>query len=182
MIIGMLLLAAAAGFLGWRWHTARQALLRCEAENQDLQQEIAVKQNLQRMLTERNAEIRRLRAGLRQREADARALEEQASQLNLKLFDESGRRILAEKEEGARRMKLELLERQLDEAAARRREDREAAKKREGELLEIIERQQQRLDKLSDEKSRRARRARQDVMPDQVTISEILARAGVDEG
>ena len=182
MILGMVLLAALAGYFCWQWRTERQAHMRSEAEKQDLQQEIAIRENLERMLTDRNAEIRRLRAGLRQREADARALEEQASQLNLKLFDESGRRILAQKEEGARRMKLELLERQLDEAIARRREDREAAKKRENELLEIIDRQQQRLDKLTDDKARRPRRARQDAMPEQVTLSELLAQVGADEG
>ena len=177
MIVVLALTAGLAGYLFWRLTQARQALKRLEGELESYRQDRAIRHNLQRILNARDGEIRRLRLRIRQNEDEAQALEEQATQLNLSLFHESSLRILREKEEGARRMKLDLMERQLDEANAGRREDRAAAKQREQELLEIIDRQQQRLDKLGADRTHKPRRARQEVELDQVTFDDLLAPA-----
>lgn len=174
MIICLLLLAGLAGWLGWRLYEARRALARSGAEYRELEQDHAIRQNLQRILDARDGEIRRLKQRLRQYEEQARALEDQTSQLNLTLFHESGLRILAEKEDGAKRMKLALLERQLDEANASLRQARAAAADRERALQEIVDQQNRQLDRQAADRGRRARRARQEAELDQVTINDLL--------
>lgn len=174
LIIALVLAIALAGWLAWRLFSVRQALTHAEQERRDMQKDRAIRQNLQRILNTRDSEIRRLRERLRQYEADAHELESRASELNLNLFRESGLRILAEKEDGAKRMKVELLERQLEEGRAALRQQKAEAKAREEELLDVIDRQQRRIDKLASDKGRRARRTPAESGLDQVTMDDIL--------
>jgi len=175
LIIGLVLAVLAAGFLGWRLVLAKRSLDNWEARCHNLQRDRAIRQNLEHILSGREAELKRLRAKLRQYEADAQALESRASELNLTLFRESGLRILAEKEDGARRMKMDLMERQLDEANRRLREFKAQAEAREGELNAEITRQQAEIDRLKNPRGRRA--ARHPVHEegwDQITLDDVL--------
>ena len=174
MIIALCLAVAGAGYLGWRLYLATRALRRSERQVQELQQDRAIRQNLQHMLDGRNAEVKRLRARLRKREDELDALEKQTSELNLNLFHESGLRILREKEEGARRMKLELIEKQLDDLRAQLRAQRMDAEADVTRLTGIIVDQQARIDRLTAAAARRAARKRQEALPDQMTMNEIL--------
>ena len=174
MIIALCLAVAGAGYLGWRLYLATRALRRSERQVQELQQDRAIRQNLQHMLDGRNAEVKRLRARLRKREDELDALEKQTSELNLNLFHESGLRILREKEEGARRMKLELMEKQLDDLRAQLRAQRMDAEADVTRLTGIIVDQQARIDRLTAAAARRAARKRQEALPDQMTMNEIL--------
>lgn len=160
MIIALCLAVAGAGYLGWRLYLATRALRRSERQVQELQQDRAIRQNLQHMLDGRNAEVKRLRARLRKREDELDALEKQTSELNLNLFHESGLRILREKEEGARRMKLELMEKQLDDLRAQLRAQRMDAEADVTRLTGIIVDQQARIDRLTAAAARRAARKR----------------------
>ena len=175
LIIALVLAASAAGWLGWRLAAARRALDAAERECKGMRKDRAIRQNLERMLDDRDGEIRRLRARVRQYEADALELENRASELNVHLFRESGLRILAEKEEGAKRMKMELMERQLDEGRATLRREREAARAREVELEAEIDRQQRRIEQLESGRGRRARRTPSESGLDQVTLDDLLA-------
>ena len=178
LIVALALALGLAGYLGWRLTAARRALRRAEAECRDLRKDRAIRQNLQRILNARDGEIRRLRERVREFEENAQALEDRASELNLNLFRESGLRILAEKEDGAKRMKMDLLERQLIEAKEALQRQAGAAKAREGELMETIQRQQARIDKLAADRGRRARRTPAEGLPDQVTLEDILGASG----
>lgn len=180
IIIALALMTAAAGVLGWQLWRALGALKRSERECQGLQRDRAIRQNLQHMLNSRNAEIKRLRSRLRLREDELAELEKQTSELNLSLFHENGMRILREKEDGARRMKMELMERQLDSANRQIKQLKADAQANEVRLSGIIAEQQARIDKLNArlEKAnvparRAARRAAQE-LPDQVTLDDLL--------
>ena len=181
LIIALVLALTGAGVLGWQLYRASRALQRSERQVQSLQQDRAIRQNLEYILEGRKAEVKKLRARLRKREEDLAALEKQASELNLNLFHESGLRILREKEEGARRMKLELLEKQLDEANEKLRQQREAASADEVRMTGIIAEQQARIDKLNarldrlvSNQSRRAARRAQEGLPNQMTLTDLL--------
>ena len=115
-IIGLVLLAGLCAWLIWRGASLRGALEKARARNHELQEDRAIRHNLQQVLSRREAEIRRLRARVAAFESDVQEMENRASDLNLSLFQESGRRILAEKEDGVKRMKMEQLEQQLSEA------------------------------------------------------------------
>ena len=182
LIVALVLVAALAGYLGWRLSGARRALRQAEAECRDMEKDRAIRQNLQRILKTRDGEIRRLRARVQEFEENAQALEDRASELNLNLFRESGLRILAEKEDGAKRIKVDLLERQLEEAKQKLNDQKAASKAREDELLEIIQRQQQRIEKLAADRGRRARRTPAEGLPDQVTMDDILGLPGGNTG
>lgn len=118
-IIALVLAVGLCAWLAWRCHALKQALDKAQARNQALREDRAIRQNLQRVLDRREAEIRRLRARVAAFESDFQEMESRASDLNMSLFKESGLRILAEKEDGVKRMKMEQLEQQL--AAARDR-------------------------------------------------------------
>ena len=174
LIIALVLAAGAAGYLGWRLYATAQRLKGSEAARREMEQDRAIRQNLQHLLDGRIAENRRLKARLRQTEDDLRAVEQQAHDLNLNLFHESGLRILKEKEEGARRMKLDLLERQLDEANHRLRRQAEEYRASEAMLQQIISEKQDEIDRLTAAQSRRGSRRRAEGLPNQVTLSDLL--------
>ena len=177
LIIGVVLLAALAGYLFWRLNAAEQACARAEAECRNMKKDRAIRRNLQHILNARDAEIKRLREELRQHEADAQALENRTSELNLTLFHESGLRILAEKEESAKRMKMALMERQLEASQEMLRQCRQEAKEREAGLNEIIDQQRERIERLTSARGRRARWNPADSGLDQVTLDDLLGGA-----
>ena len=118
-IIAAVVLAGVCAWLAWYCARLRQALDKANGRIQQLKEDRAIRQNLQRVLDRREEEIRRLRARVTAFENDYQEMESRASDLNMHLFQESGRRILAEKEDGVKRMKMEQLEQQLAEARRR---------------------------------------------------------------
>ncbi len=186
-IIALVALAALCGWLIWRLIALRKALEKAHARNQSLREDRAIRQNLQHVLERREAEIHRLRARVTAYEKDFQEMESRASDLNMSLFKESGLRILAEKEDGVKRMKMEQLEHQLAEARNRLKDQeaksREALEKQaaqaeaEAEALrqEIASRDAE-ISRLQTLNARRlARKAQQDSGGlDQMTIDDIL--------
>ena len=126
-IIALVLLAALAGWLVWRCVKLREAQARLQARCAALQKDRAIRQNLQHVLERREAEIRRLRSRMASFESDYHEMETRASDLNVSLFRESGLRILAEKEDGAKRMKMEQLEREVSDARRKLKEQQDEA-------------------------------------------------------
>ena len=141
-IIALVALAVAAAWLCWRCATLRKALTKSQSRCQALQKDRAIRQNLQHVLDRREAEIRRLRARVSTYESDYQEMESKASDLSMSLFQESGRRILAEKEDGARRLKLEQMEQELAELRRKRREDADRQKADEARFREELERRE----------------------------------------
>lgn len=180
LIIALAVVAAGAGYLGWRLFHTSKALGLVEARCRSLQKERAQRENLQMILDSRNAENRRLRSRLRRLETDMSSMAQQTSELNLNLFHESSLRILREKEEGATRMKIDLMEKQLDELNRKLRLERQQARDNAARLNQVIEEQQQTIEeqrqsieKLTAPQPRRAVR-RRDSLPNQITLDEVL--------
>lgn len=186
--IALALMAALAGWLGWRLWRTSQALHQEEARCKGLQKERALRENLQNMLDSRNAEARRLRGQLHALQDEVEAERQENSDLNLSLFHESSLRILREKEEGSRRMKMDLMEKQLDEANAKLRQTRQEARENAARLNEVINEQRDKLDQLNalvaDQQAqidqytsppvRRAGRRSREGLPNQVTLNDVM--------
>lgn len=188
-IIALVALAALCGWLVWRLIALRKALEKARARNQSLREDRAIRQNLQHVLERREAEIHRLRARVTAYEKDFQEMESRASDLNMSLFKESGLRILAEKEDGVKRMKMEQLEHQLAEARNRLKDQeaksREALEKQAAQaeadaeaLRQEIASRDAEISRLQTLNARRlARKAQQDSGGlDQMTIDDILRR------
>ena len=126
-IIAVVALAGVGAWLAWYCPTRRQALEKANARVRQMKEDRAIRQNLQHVLDRREAEIRRLRARVTAFESDYHEMESRATDLNMHLFQESGRRILAEKEDGVKRMKMEQLEHQLSDARNKLKAQEEAA-------------------------------------------------------
>lgn len=179
MIIALALSLGAVGALGWRLYSTTQALGTARQEREELLQDRAIRENLENILEKRSAEVKRLRTRLRQREAELDDLEQQVSEMNINLFHESGLRILREKEDGARRMKMDLMEKQLDEANLRLRQQKAEAQAEEARMTAIIAEQQAAIDRLNAKisklspQSRRARKV-QDDLPNQMTLTDLI--------
>ena len=116
-IIAAVALAGVCAWLAWYCARLRQALDKANARVQQMKEDRAIRQNLQHVLDRREAEIRRLRSRMASFESDYHEMETRASDLNMSLFKESGLRILAEKEDGVKRMKMEQLEQQPADCA-----------------------------------------------------------------
>ena len=195
-VIALVALAVAAAWLCWRCLSLRKALARSQARCHELQKERAIRQNLQQVLDRREADIRRLRAKMATYENDYHEMESHASDLSVSLFRESGLRILAEKEDGAKRLKMEQLEQQLADMRdklrrkeAQRQEEAGQAARREQQLREDMAAQQARLQEEIDKQEseinrlrtinarRLARRTQSDNGTlDQVTLDDILGK------
>lgn len=186
-IIALVALAALCGWLIWRLIALRKALEKAHARNQSLREDRAIRQNLQHVLERREAEIHRLRARVTAYEKDFQEMESRASDLNMSLFKESGLRILAEKEDGVKRMKMEQLEHQLAEARNRLKDQeaksREALEKQAAQaeadaeaLRKEIASRDAEISRLQTLNARRlARKAQQDGSGlDQISIDDIL--------
>ena len=177
-IIAAVLLAGLSGWLVWRCMSLREALGKAEARIGQLKEDRAIRQNLQHVLDRREAEIRRLRARVTAFESDYHELESRATDLNMHLFQESGRRILAEKEDGVKRMKMEQLEQQLAEARRKLQEQADEAGKAEEALRGEIARRDAEIGRLQTLNARRlARKAQADASAmNQVTLEDILGK------
>ena len=176
LIIALAIASAGAGFLGWRLYLALKALRDAEGRCRALQRERALRENLQTMLDSRNAEARRLRSRVRRLESDMADMEQQTSELNLNLFHESGLRILHEKEEGARRMKLDLMEKQLDELTEKLKQERQASREAREQvetLQALAAEQQQTIERLSAHPRRSAKNTREG-LPNQITLEDLF--------
>lgn len=186
-IIALVALAALCGWLVWRLIALRKALEKARARNQSLREDRAIRQNLQHVLERREAEIHRLRARVTAYEKDFQEMESRASDLNMSLFKESGLRILAEKEDGVKRMKMEQLEHQLAEARNRLKDQeaksRDALEKQAAQaeadaeaLRQEIASRDAEISRLQTLNARRlAKKAQQDSGGlDQMTIDDIL--------
>lgn len=182
-MIALVLAALAAGWLGWKNRALKSELARLQARCRSMQKDRAIRQNLQHMLNGREAEIRRLRDKVAAYEADVQEMESRASDLNMDLFRESGLRILAEKEDGARRLQLEQLEKQLEDAQRALRESEAQAREREEALKAEIAEKQSEIERIRAAHARRAARRAQleSEMLDQVTLDDILGNRAADE-
>ena len=182
LIFALALACAAAGYFAWRTQGLKRALARAEDKCRNMQKDRAIRQNLQHILDSRGAEIKRLRTELKQREADAREMESRASELNMTLFQESGRRIIAEREDGVKKIRMDLLDHELQDAKRRLASAQESAEQKQQALQAVIdeqkvliERQAQKIEKLSAAHAKRAqRRAMLDTLPDQVSLDDLL--------
>lgn len=174
VLIGLLLMligAAAAMWFAYQNRMLREAAAQVEDHAEELKQEQAIRRNLQRICDRRGAELNRIRGTIGGYEAKIRDLEGQLSQLNVQLFQESGRRILAEKDEGARRIKLDLADRQLAEAEQKLREARET----EAELREALAERDAEIDRLKTAKPKRPAKKPVDPLDDgQITVDDLL--------
>ena len=183
LIIGLILVTAFAGWMTRQYMKLRRELAKMDARCRDLQKQRAIRQNLQRICDGRGDEIRRLRAREAEHVAAIRELEDKASELNVSLFRESGLRILAEKEDGARQMRMELMEKQLNEARAQLKAQEEQAAGSEQMYQNIIAERDAEIARLQTAQARRAaRRARSDTALDQISLDDIMGTVCKENG
>ena len=179
MILGLLMLLAGIGVAAWfalQNRELREAAARGRGEDhaEELRREQAIRRNLQRICDRRSAEVQKLHGQIRESQEKVQELENQITQLNVNLFQESGRRILAEKDEGARRMRQELADKQLADAQRKLRQQQEDARKREAELLETIEGLQAEVERMQTRRARHSTRRPPTAPDNQITMDELL--------
>lgn len=187
LIIAAILLTIYVGWITWKYMDMRGKLRRIRDHERelegDLEKQRAIRQNLQRICDGRGAELRRLRAQQAEHVAAIRELETKASELNVSLFRESGLRILAEKEDSAKRMRVDLLEKQLEEAQRKLKEHDAQALNAEKLYQNIIAEREAELAKLQTSRDRRAaRRARANAGMDQISLDDLLSDAKAHRG
>lgn len=141
----------------WYCLKLRSRTREMEARNRELQRLRIMRQNLERLCDGRGAEISRLRTLQAEQAAEIRALEGKTSELNVSLFNESGLRILAEKEEGARRMKMEQLEKEFSALHRRLREQEIQTRNAEEMYQSIIREKDMEIAKLQAAHARRTK-------------------------
>lgn len=182
MVYAMVALAALAvlcAWLIWRCVTLRAARNKLHARCRELQQDRAIRQNLQQLVARREEEIHRLRRRISDYEEDFREMESRASDLNLELFQESGRRILAEKEDGARRLQLQQLEKQVEDSRRKLREQQAEAAETVRRMQDLIASQEKEIARLRQANARRIKRNPADsALENQITLDELLENDG----
>lgn len=176
LTIMIILLAAFSSWMIWKCMQLSGKVRQLEERTRELPRLKAIRQNLERMCEGRGAEIRRLRGCLAEQNATVRELEEKASSLNVSLFNESGLRILAEKEEGARRMKMAQLEKELSEARKQLRERETQAQNSELMYQTIIKEKDAEIVRLQAAHARRAKVKAKAATGglDQISLDDIL--------
>ena len=175
VILALSALAVLAAWLIYRCRKLRLGLNRAQAQLQSLQRDRAIRQNMQQVLERREAEIRRLKARLADFETDYQEMESRASDLNVSLFRESGLRILAEKEEGANRLKLEQLEKQAADLRRRMRQQQDEAAETVRRMQDLISTQEKEIARLRQVNARRLKRQNgEGALENQITLDEIL--------
>ena len=175
MIIALVALAGLCAWLVWRWLSLRSALSRARAQVSQLQRDRAIRQNLQNVLERREAEIRRLRSRMEAFESDYHEMESRASDLNVSLFRESGLRILAEKEDGAKRLKMEQLEKEAAAARRKLREQQAEAAETVRRMQDLISTQEKEIARLRQANARRLKRGALDpVITNQISLDDIM--------
>lgn len=174
-IIALVVLAGLAAWLIWRCVQLRGALSKARTRCQELQKDRAIRQNLQHVLDRREEEIRRLRNRMASFESDYHEMETRASDLNVSLFRESGLRILAEKEDGAKRLKMEQLERQVSDARRKLREQQDEAAETVRRMQDLIDSQDKEIARLRQANARRLKKPAADpALANQVTLDDII--------
>lgn len=178
-IIALVALGGLSAWLGWRCMSLRRGLTKARTRCQELQRDRAIRQNLQQVLERREAEIRRLRSRMASFESDYHEMETRASDLNVSLFRESGLRILAEKEDGAKRMKMEQLEREVSDARRKLKEQQDEAAETVRRMQDLITSQEKEIARLRQVNARRLKKsAAEPALANQVTLEEILVSHG----
>ena len=177
-VIGLVLLAILAAVLAVQNYGLRDMLAKSEARWRATQRDRDIRKNLQHICDARESEIHRLRGVIMRQKDDYAALEKELSQTRVELFDESGRRLMAEKDEAARRMRMELMEREASDASRRLRERDQEARAEAEELRATVRKQAEEIEKLQGllnppQGSRRVRRARTE-LENQVSMEELL--------
>ena len=176
IVIGLLLMVAGAAVGVWfayQNRMLREAMAQVNDHAEELKQEQAIRRNLQRICDRRGAELNRVRNSIGRYESEIHDLENQIAQLNVQLFNESGRRILAEKDEGVRRIKLDLADKQLADAEQKLRERRET----ESQLRAIIAEQDAEIERLRAVRTRRSARKADPLEQGQITVDDLLKEA-----
>lgn len=176
-IIALVALVILAAWLIWRCRTLHVTLTRTQAHLQQMNKERARRQNLQQLLERREAEIRRLRQRLDTYESDFQEMESRTSDLNMSLFRESGLRILAEKEEGANRLKLEQLEKQVSDARKKLRQQQDESAETIRRMQDLINTQEKEIARLRQANARRIKKTPADsVLNNQITLDDVLGQ------
>ena len=174
-IIALVALVILAAWLIWRCRDLRIALAKARTQARELQKDRAIRQNMQHVLERREAEIRRLRERMATFESDYQEMQTRASDLNVSLFRESGLRILAEKEDGANRLKVEQLEKQVSEARQKLRRQQDEAAETIRRMQDLISTQEKEIARLRQANARRIRKPSADsVLENQITLDDIL--------
>ena len=184
LIIALVALVILVAWLIWRCHGLRASLAKVQAEAKELQKDRAIRQNLQNVLERREAEIRRLRSRMATFESDYQEMESRASDLNMSLFRESGLRILAEKEEGANRLKLEQLEKQVGDARRKLRQQQDEAAETVRRMQDLITTQEKEIARLRQANARRLKKntVTDPLLTNQVTLDDLLGTPQQREG
>ena len=170
------LLAVYGAWATFRLRGYAQMRSRLDETQKELERQRMLRQNLERVCDKRGAELKRLRAVNARQSAAMQELEQKASELNVTMFRESGLRILAEKEEGARRMKMELLEKQLLEARKALKEQDAQARGADAMYQAIIAEKDQQIAKLQAAHAKRVKtRARAEGIPDQISMDDLIS-------
>ena len=176
-IIALVALVILTAWLIWRCWTLRVTLTKTQTHLQQMQKEKARRQNLQQVLERREAEIRRLRQRLDAYETDFQEMESRTSDLNMSLFRESGLRILAEKEEGANRLKLEQLEKQVSDAKKKLRQQQDESVETIRRMQDLINSQEKEIARLRQANARRIKRPAVDTqLENQITLDDVLGQ------
>ena len=176
-IIALVALVILSAWLIWHSHGLRTALNKAQARLQELQEERAIRQNLQHVLDRREAEIRRLRGRIAAFESDYQEMETRASDLNMSLFRESGLRILAEKEEGANRLKMEQLEKQVSDGRKKLRQQQDESAETIRRMQDLINSQEKEIARLRQANARRIKKPPvESTLKDQITLDDVLGQ------
>ena len=176
-IIALVALVILTAWLIWKCRSLHVSLTRTQAHLQQMNNERARRQNLQQVLDRREAEIRRLNQRLEKYESDFQEMENRASDLNMSLFRESGLRILAEKEEGANRLKVAQLEKQVSDGRKKLRQQQDESAETIRRMQDLINTQEKEIARLRQANARRIRKAPVDnMLKDQVTLDDVLGQ------
>ena len=176
-IIALVALVILTAWLIWRCWTLHVNLTKTQTHLQQMQKERARRQNLQQVLERREAEIRRLRQRLEAYESDFQEMESRTSDLNMSLFRESGLRILAEKEEGANRLKLEQLEKQVSDGKKKLRQQQDESAETIRRMQDLINSQEKEIARLRQANARRIKKPASDTgLENQITLDDVLGQ------
>ena len=175
-IIALVALAGTCAWLAWRCVSLRRELGKAQSRAQQLMRDRAIRQNLQQVLERREAEIRRLRGRIEEYENDWQEMQDRNNDLNVSLFRESGLRILAEKEEGANRLKVEQLEQQVSDARKKLRQQQDESAETLRRMQDLISTQEKEIARLRQANARRIKKPSpgDPLLENQVTLDDLL--------
>ena len=182
VLIGLLLALGGAAAAVWFWlqnRRLKEQLAGMADRAEELKQVQAIRRNLQYICDRRGAELNRIRGIVHRYEDQIRDMEAEISRVNVQMFEESGRRILAQKDEGTYRIKLNQAEKELDDLRRRLREGRAV----EARLRAELQAREEEIGRLRAPKPRRAaRRSADPLETGQITVDDLLGGAGKRTG